>query len=85
MSALWMPCLVYHEKNLAGISYGEPLHGELFFCNQTYVDQFVRQQTVQRAFSYKDMQNFAVLMKCMNGIISRFAVTFLLVAYASQC
>ena len=22
MSSLWMPCLVYHEKKSAGISYG---------------------------------------------------------------
>ena len=35
-------CLVWFAtKKSAGMSYGEPLHGELFFCNQTCVDQFV--------------------------------------------
>ena len=29
------------RKKLAGISYQDPLHGDLFFCDQLAVDQFV--------------------------------------------
>ena len=29
------------RKKSAGTSYQDPLHGNLFFCNQSAVDQFV--------------------------------------------
>ena len=54
---------------------------------KTSVDQIVSdcKCAVQRFFSCKDMQYLYSLTKCMNCIIFRFVMTFLLVAYASQC
>ena len=41
----WMPCLVYLERKVLGISYSEPLNENLYFLPQVEVDEFVNQQT----------------------------------------
>ena len=35
------------RKKAAGVSYREPLHGDLFFNNQSAVDQFVVENSEQ--------------------------------------
>ena len=44
ISVQWMHCLGFHGKRL---SYREPLHGDLFFNNQSAVDQFVVENSEQ--------------------------------------
>ena len=43
MDALYGP----PRKKAAGVSYREPLHGDLFFNNQSAVDQFVVENSEQ--------------------------------------
>lgn len=40
------------RKKSAGVSYRDPLHGELFFCLQSEVDQFVADRENVRSNSH---------------------------------
>lgn len=58
------------RKKSAGISYRDPLHGELFFCSQPEVDQFVADSgktkskyhsKVCRTFKYRRHRSLSIL------------------------
>ena len=36
------------RKKSAGISHREPVHGPLFFCSQTVVDEYVNTNSIQQ-------------------------------------
>lgn len=59
------------RKKMAGVSYREPLHGDLLFCDQSQVDQFVADsETSKRSQSSKrepDVSNMHTIILCVHA------------------
>ena len=61
------------RKKSAGTSYQDPLHGNLFFCNQSAVDQFVTDNQQPKPTSNVSTFFMSLFGICVTELLCRIA------------
>lgn len=58
------------RKKAAGVSHRDPLHGEIFFCEQSLVDQFVEDSSRTKGAASNVVSSMQVegYVQCMHSI-----------------